>query len=437
MDILVYVDKITPRLKYVFNHIFITSFGFNIKYTNDVDDFHHSTIYKINYSKKKIRDELFFFSSDIMFETDVHEQNITVSTYNGQKVLFVCHKSALPFDIFAAIFYLLSRYEEYLPHKKDKIGRYLYTESIAYKNDFLNQPIIEYWLVFLKDILIKKFPKIEFKNHVFKFHNTIDIDNAFAFSEKSFLRNGMSLVKDLFYFDYKNIILRFKVLFFYTKDPYDTYDTILAVHEKFKLNTSIFFLLARYGIKDRGVNMYSNQLRLIIRKLAQKCNVGLHSSFNSITNAHRLSQEIDQINNILKTQVQCNRQHYLKLNMPFVYRNLLTSNITRDYSMGYPAYVGFRAGTSRSFVFFDLYDNDTTNLYIHPFSIMDTTLNDYMDLSPKNALSLIKDHIDLLRATNGTLTTIWHNESFSYVSRWKHWDNVYINMIKYINNGRD
>ena len=105
--------------------------------------------------------------------------------------------------------------------------------------------------------------------------------------------------------------------------------------------------------------------------------------------------------------------------------------------MGYPACVGFRAGTSRSFIFFDLYANDTTNLDIHPFSIMDTTLNDYMGLSPYNALSLIKDHIDVLRLANGTFTTIWHNESLSYVSRWKRWDNVYINMIKYINDGTD
>ena len=184
MDILVYVDKITPRLKYVFNHVFITSFGFKVKYTTDLDYFHNSPIYKINYSKKKFRDELFFFASDILFETDIHEQNVTVSNYNGKKVLFICKNSSLPFDIFAAIFYLLTRYEEYLPHKKDKIGRYLHTESIAYKNNFLHQPIIEYWLGFLKDILIIYFPKIHFKNHVFKFHNTIDIDNAFAFLEK-------------------------------------------------------------------------------------------------------------------------------------------------------------------------------------------------------------------------------------------------------------
>jgi hypothetical protein len=437
MDILVYVDKITPRLKYVFNHVFITSFGFKIKYTTDLDYFQNSTIYKINYSKKKFRDELFFFASDILFETDIHEQNVTVSTYNGKKVLFICKKSSLPFDVFAAIFYLLTRYEEYLPHKKDKIGRYLHTESIAYKNNFLHQPIIEYWLGFLKDILIIYFPKIHFKNHVFKFHNTIDIDNAFAFLEKSVPRQIISTIKDLFYFDYKNIILRLKVLFFNKKDPYDTYETILAIHEKFKLNTSIFFLLATYGVKDRGVNSHSDKLRLIIRKIAEKCTVGLHSSFNSIKNPHSLYQETHKINDILRIQVKYNRQHYLKLNIPFVYRNLIKSNITHDYSMGYPACVGFRAGTSRSFVFFDLYANDITNLDIHPFSIMDTTLNDYMTLSPQNALSLIKGHIDVLRLVNGTLTTVWHNESLSYISRWKRWDSVYIDMIKYINDGKD
>ena len=32
--------------------------------------------------------------------------------------------SALPFDVFAAGFYLLSRYEEYLPHIKDRFHRF-------------------------------------------------------------------------------------------------------------------------------------------------------------------------------------------------------------------------------------------------------------------------------------------------------------------------
>ncbi len=42
-----------------------------------------------------------------------------------------------PFDIFAASFYLLSRYEEYLPHEKDMYGRYAHTNSLAFREHFL------------------------------------------------------------------------------------------------------------------------------------------------------------------------------------------------------------------------------------------------------------------------------------------------------------
>ena len=61
------------------------------------------------------------------------------------------------FDIFAASFYLLSRYEEFLPHVKDDYGRFLATESIAFKHDFLKQPVVDIWAYKLKSVLEEKF----------------------------------------------------------------------------------------------------------------------------------------------------------------------------------------------------------------------------------------------------------------------------------------
>ena len=69
-----------------------------------------------------------------------------------------------PFDIFSAVFYLLSRYEEYLPHKKDMYGRYAHENSLAFKEGFLNLPLINIWLEDFKNVLKKKFPSLIIHN---------------------------------------------------------------------------------------------------------------------------------------------------------------------------------------------------------------------------------------------------------------------------------
>ena len=77
--------------------------------------------------------------------------------------------------------------------------------------------------------------------------------------------------------------------------------------------------------------------------------------------------------------------------MPSSYNHLLAAGITHDYSMGFADRVGFRAGTCTPFYFYDLDFEIQTPLKVFPFALMDTTLNDYMKLTPKQSLGRIRD----------------------------------------------
>ena len=123
--------------------------------------------------------------------------------------------------------------------------------------------------------------------------------------------------------------------------------------------------------------------------------------------------------------------HFIKINIPYHYRNLIKNKIHHDYSMGFPSSPGFRAGTAYNFYFFDLLDNISTDLLLHPFSVMDVSLRDYLSLNQDESSSLIKVIIDNIHQVNGTFISIWHNESLSYSDSWKNWDSVYENMIKF------
>src|SRR5204863_517356 len=78
----------------------------------------------------------------LLFETGVMEHAIKWFEVNGSREdksykAFFKTAGDYPFDIFAASFYLLSRYEEYLPHQKDIYGRYAHQNSLAFKENVL------------------------------------------------------------------------------------------------------------------------------------------------------------------------------------------------------------------------------------------------------------------------------------------------------------
>ena len=106
-------------------------------------------------------------------------------------------RSDLPYDIFAASFYLLSRYEEYLPHVKDDYGRFMAKESLAYKNRFLNQPVIDIWAYKLQVVLKERFPDFKFSDRKYRLQPIIDVPMAYYFRKKGLLRTIGGTFKDI------------------------------------------------------------------------------------------------------------------------------------------------------------------------------------------------------------------------------------------------
>ncbi len=64
---------------------------------------------------QEYHDGFFIKASPLLFENEIKKQEIQVVEKNNVKVLFPNEEDDLGFDIFSAVFYMLSRYEEYLP----------------------------------------------------------------------------------------------------------------------------------------------------------------------------------------------------------------------------------------------------------------------------------------------------------------------------------
>ena len=430
--LLILTPAITNRLRYIADLLIVDMLGVNVKLTISVDEYTGYPGSKVIYASEPIASGLFIESSALLFEEKIVLQETKASKYDDVPVLFSSANpmAALPFDIFAASFYLVSRYEEYLPHQRDRYGRFPCTESIAWKEGFLNVPIIHTWAVMFGELLLRNFPWLIFRFREYKYIPTIDIDHAYCYRCRTLTRTMGGLGRDAMHGHIGNIILRIKVLSGTGKDPYDTYAFISQIHKDFMQNPLYFVLFADDGQDDNNVTVTAESFHLLLRELDRYQRVGIHPSLSSNKQYSRLEAEYTSLSRVLNRKVTISRQHFLRLTMPKTYQSLIQLGITDDYSMGYASHPGFRAGITLPFHFFDLTSNQTTHLIIHPVSLMDVTLKDYLRLSPEESLETIRMMIDKIKSIHGEFVSLWHNESLGNTGRWKGWRWVYEEMVK-------
>jgi hypothetical protein len=429
--ILIYTHKITPRIRYIFKHIFTRTLLIPVDFTVKVEEFVAHNGPKLSYTKVPLGNEFFIKGNSLLFEQGVNDLEINVQKWDDVPCFFATgSKSAIPFDIFAASFYLISRYEEYLPHVKDIHGRYTAPESLAYNHGFLEKPVVDIWAYKLVAKIKEKFPDYKYQDRAYEYISTIDIDNAFAYKYKSFLRTFGGFVTDLFKLRLLDVWYRFTVLLSITKDPFDNFQQILKIIKTKDIKTIFFASIGDYTTFDTNVSASKNRYRLLIKDLVDYAVVGLHPSYFTMKDAALLKKEKERLENITNNPVIRSRQHYLRFNLPETYQQLIDLEIEEDHSMGYASRVGFRAGTCTPFYFYDLDFEIQTPLKVFPFAVMDTTLNDYMKLTPKQSLGKIRDLKNEVKAVNGTFITLFHNESLSNHLRWRGWRRLYESMIK-------
>ncbi|PCJ24913.1 MAG: hypothetical protein COA97_08825 [Flavobacteriales bacterium] len=427
--ILIYSHKLTSRLKYIFKTIFVDILQTEISFTDDIEEFESSNSIKINYSTTKLNSGHFFQCSSILFETGIKEQNITIFEYEENPCFFnVSKDSEFPFDPFAASFYLITRYEEYLPHIKDKHNRFLAIESLAFQHDFLDKPLVNIWINEIAKKIETQSNGFLFSKRKFKFISTIDIDNAYAYKHKGFIRIIGGLIKSLF--NEGRFIERIKVIFGKNKDPFDTFNYQFEIHKKHGISPIYFFLLGDYGLNDKSIPVKSEPFQSLIKTVSDYSDVGIHPSYASNSNVETLVKEIKRLQSITHRNITKSRQHFLKLNLPITYRNLIDNDIQEDYTMGYAEKSGFRASICSPYYFYDLDTETETNLRLFPFSIMEATYQYYENLTPKKTITNIIELMRKVKDVNGTFISVWHNESLSDKGIWKGWKIVYEKMLK-------
>lgn len=430
--VLIYSDIITSRLSFICNFIFGHILEVQHTLTDNPAEFENHQGPSINYSSKTLNNKLTIRPTQLLFEKGIKEQSIFVTQWDNVKIFFQTDdQSSIPFDIFAASFYLVSRYEEHLPFRSDKHGRYEAQQSLAYNSNFLQDPLIDQWSYILAEVIKEHFPDFHYSPGEFKYISTIDIDNAYAFLFKGISRTLGATFRSVFNLNIEDNIRRYRTLAG-KKDPYDTYDIFFDTHQKYGLKPIWFFLVGNSGKFDNNVSIDKTAYRELIKNISTQFEVGIHPSYKAFRDYDLLKREITELKEITNNDVIKSRQHFLKIHFNETYRNLINAGIKEDYTMGYGTDIGFRAGTCTPFHYYDLTKEEETNLTVYPFQVMDITLNQYKKYNVTAAISAIEDLIEKIKKVNGTFISIWHNEALSDHGHWKGWETVYREMLRLV-----
>ena len=420
---IIFSKQILPRLQYMAQWLGMQLFGEPLHITDDSNILNSEFV--LNYSEETLGGTGYkIVPHGLLFESVVQPQTIAMTEFDGLPAFFETPGDH-GFDVLAASFYLLQRYEEYLPHKKDMYGRFAHTESLAFKAGFLKRPLVDEWLQQLKQKLVEAGCTNTFATTTCPAYiPTYDIDVAFGYHGKGWLRNAGGFIKSIL--QPKLFAERLRVLRNRQPDPFDVYHALAELHHRYDLKPICFFLLAakRYGY-DKNISPGSRWMKRLIEQTAAAHTTGIHPSWQSNFDAVLLDGEINRLQQITRQPVKHSRFHYIRGTLPHSYQWLIRRGILHEYSMGYGSINGYRASTCKPCLWYDLQQETGTALTIWPFSYMEANSIFEQKDSPEAALDEMQLFYHQAQAVNGSFTAIFHNHLIGHDAKGRAWWKMY------------
>lgn len=426
--IIILTERISPRLLYAAGHILGNVLGVRYLVCDELPAKQEGDIV-LAYGVKNACADFCMYASDFIIREGVPDSAYYTEIISRPWPYFVGQKDEFDYeiDVFALCVFSLSRCEEYVIAEKDNYGRFPASQSVFFRDGILHQPHLDQSIHAFAERLKKQFPAFTHRANVAKLMLTIDVDHAWKYKNKGFVRNLAGAALNVFKGNFKTLAERIKVLTGVLADPYNSFGEIRnAFHPS---DVRYFILLGDYNKIDINIHHRCSAFRDLIRRLSDEYPVGVHPSSRTADRPGQLREEIHRLEDITGMKVTTSRQHFLQMKLPDTYRALTDAGIASDYTMGYADAAGFRAGTAYPFRWFDLVRNEETQLVVYPFVAMDVTLRDYLSLSEDEAFALIEKMWSEVEKYGGNFILLWHNSSFIDSEGWSGWKSRLIKFI--------
>lgn len=341
------------------------------------------------------------------------------------------HRSACEFDFIGAIFFFLSRMEEYEYESSDPYHRFSAFDSTLHRIEMDFTAVVDRWKREWHEVLLNFLPELQMRSKLPTVEATCDVDRVFAYKGKNWLQLIGGGMKEALQFKFDHLLTRLKWAVGKSKDPFDTLDILLERAGECNSSLCCFFLCPEEVLhsEDRGGELLKGLSARWFESYKTRVIPGLHPSLSAGDNSDRIVGEKELLEGLWNQTIKNSRQHYLRMSLPDTYRALLKCGIKRDYSMGFYDQPGFRAGTSRPFFWYDIENEVKTDLIIHPLVLMDVSLKKYLALERGQAIEIIEILLREIKDTNGIFSYLWHNSSISDLDGWAGWRSVLDELI--------
>ncbi|RLA83041.1 MAG: hypothetical protein DRG78_05530 [Epsilonproteobacteria bacterium] len=318
-------------------------------------------------------------------------------------------------DIFAASFFMLTRWEEYVNKNRDSHNRFPATESLAYKQGFLDKPIVNEYVEELKTKLLELDSSLEFKKKKYELFLTHDVDELYKW--KSWKQVFRVVLGDLV--KRKSLSLAFERVEEYflikrdkIRDPFDTFDWLMDKSESVGVKSRFYFM-------SGGLTEYDNRYKIdelksleLINKIKKRGHIiGIHPSYNAYNNQEQFKKEKDLLEKTVGKKIVEGREHYLRFEVPMTWQVWEDNGMKVDSTCGYADKEGFRCGTGNEFSVFNILTREKLKLKERPLVVMDCSLFDYNN----NSYSEAKNNIERMQKQTKDFTMLWHNSYIKHI----------------------
>ena len=104
----------------------------------------------------------------------------------------------------------------------------------------------------------------------------------------------------------RSSVYRLKVVRGKRQDPYDAYEWMDQLHQRYHLKPVYFFLMAREtGSHDKNIDPSNPELKQLVRSIASKYEVGIHPSWASNDLPSLLTKEKSILEHIIDKKSDC------------------------------------------------------------------------------------------------------------------------------------
>lgn len=417
---LIYSQHSSPRLSYVLDVVLHDILHTPYQLTQDPVEYAGFSGVKWSYGPAADLPGPNLPAASLLFETDVRPQPLCEYEWNGYRLFFpVSGGDFFPFDFLALAFYLISRYEEYLADGalvEDVHGRYRIEYSVAYRYGFHRLPLVQILAREFACRLQHFYPDYSFTEPPFSYVYTCDVDIAYKYKGKGFLRWNWGVLKALCQRQGKEVLNFFRsALGMKVSDPFDVFDEVAEFAKARRLTPIYFIPVGDFSKYDKNIRHNAKPLKDLLSRLSQEAEIGLHPSYMAGT-ARKVSSEKKRLESVLGRQVTKTRQHFLRWQFPEVPRHLLQAGLADDYTLGWSAEVGFRSSIAVPHHWFDLTKNEVSDLVLHPLAVMDVALA-RVTADEGEQQRICREISEVVREYGGELVVLNHNTS-KFIGTW-------------------